>query len=57
MVSYWAGRYAVAVRYAERGTAFAEATNGTASVWLPVSAARAYAALGNARHDTRMRHP
>ncbi|GIJ44525.1 hypothetical protein Val02_14110 [Virgisporangium aliadipatigenens] len=45
LVAYWAGRYAEAVRYAEMGTAFA--TTGGTSVWLPVSAARAYAALGN----------
>jgi hypothetical protein len=47
MVAYWAGRYAEAVRYAEMGTEFANRGNGTTSVWLPVSAARAYAALGN----------
>jgi hypothetical protein len=47
MVAYWAGRYAEAVRYAEMGTAFANQGGGTTSVWLPVSAARAYAALGN----------
>jgi hypothetical protein len=47
-VAYWAGRYAEAVRYAEMGSQFAGRTNGTTSVWLPVSAARAYAALGNA---------
>ncbi|BBH71155.1 hypothetical protein ACTI_78400 [Actinoplanes sp. OR16] len=48
MVAYWAGRHAEAVRYAEMGMQFAERTTGTTSVWLPVSAARAYAALGNA---------
>ncbi|MFI1995705.1 hypothetical protein [Actinoplanes sp. NPDC020271] len=48
MVAYWAGRHAEAVRYAEMGMRFAEHTTGTTSVWLPVSAARAYAALGNA---------
>ncbi|MEU4162559.1 hypothetical protein [Actinoplanes sp. NPDC026670] len=47
LVAYWAGRYAESVRYAEMGTVFASRSNGTASVWLPVSAARAYAALGN----------
>jgi tetratricopeptide (TPR) repeat protein len=47
MVAYWAGRYAEAVRYAEMGTAFANHGGGTTSVWLPVSAARGYAALGN----------
>ncbi|WP_245908210.1 hypothetical protein [Pseudosporangium ferrugineum] len=47
MVAYWAGRYAEAVRYAEMGTEHAGHAGGTTSVWLPVSAARAYAALGN----------
>ena len=47
LVAYWAGRYAEAVRYAELGRKLAERTSGTASVWLPASAARAYAALGN----------
>jgi hypothetical protein len=47
MVAYWAGRYAEAVRYAEMGTEYAGQGGGTTSVWLPVSAARAYAALGN----------
>jgi tetratricopeptide (TPR) repeat protein len=47
LVAYWAGRYAEAVRYAEMGIAFAGQGGGTTSVWLPVSAARAYAALGN----------
>ena len=48
LVAYWAGRYAEAVRYAEAGREFITRTGGTTSVWLPVSAARAYAALGNA---------
>jgi hypothetical protein len=47
MVAYWAGRYAEAVRYAEMGSELAARTSGTTSVWLPVSAARSYAALGN----------
>ncbi|SCL16888.1 hypothetical protein GA0074694_1808 [Micromonospora inyonensis] len=48
LVAYWAGRYAEAVRYAEAGRKFATRAGGTTAVWLPVSAARAYAALGNA---------
>lgn len=48
LVSYWAGRYAESVRYAERGSLFAAQAGGTSAVWLPISAARAYAALGNA---------
>jgi tetratricopeptide (TPR) repeat protein len=47
MVAYWAGRYAEAVRYAELGSQAVSNASGTTSVWLPVSAARAYAALGN----------
>lgn len=47
LVAYWAGRHAEAIRYAEMGTAFAARSSGTTSVWLPVSAARSYAALGN----------
>lgn len=48
LVAYWAGRYAEAVRYAETGREYATRAGGTTAVWLPVSAARAYAALGNA---------
>ncbi|GAA1540745.1 hypothetical protein GCM10009730_57340 [Streptomyces albidochromogenes] len=46
LVSYWAGRTRESVRYAQAGAAYA--TNSTASVWLPMSEARAWAALGNA---------
>ncbi|WAU78346.1 hypothetical protein O1Q96_00410 (plasmid) [Streptomyces sp. Qhu-G9] len=46
LVSYWAGRTRESVKYAQSGAAFAP--NSTASVWLPVSEARAWAALGNA---------
>lgn len=48
LVAYWAGRYAEAVRYAEAGREYATQAGGTSAVWLPISAARAYAALGNA---------
>lgn len=47
MVAYWAGRHREAVRYAEEGMQFAPVGSGTTAVWLPVSAARAYAALGD----------
>ncbi|MGW0430941.1 hypothetical protein ACWDV4_00095 [Micromonospora sp. NPDC003197] len=50
LVAYWAGRYAEAVRYAEAGREHAAQAGGTTAVWLPASAARAYAALGNAEH-------
>jgi hypothetical protein len=49
LVAYWAGRYAEAVRYADAGRAYATQAGGTSAVWLPISAARAYAALGNAQ--------
>ncbi|MGW4463033.1 hypothetical protein [Micromonospora sp. NPDC004704] len=48
LVAYWAGRYAEAVRYADAGREYAAQAGGTSAVWLPISAARAYAALGNA---------
>ncbi len=56
LVAYWAGRHAEAARYAEMGIQFAERTTGTTSVWLPVSAARAYAALGNAERTLTAIH-
>lgn len=46
LVSYWAGRTRESVKYAQSGAEFAGSS--TASVWLPVSEARAWAALGNA---------
>jgi tetratricopeptide (TPR) repeat protein len=48
LVAYWAGRYHEALHYAEQGSEYAVGSSGTASVWLPLSAARASAALGNA---------
>ena len=47
MVAYWAGRPAESVRYAQSGAEFAARSRGTVSVWLPVSEARALAALGD----------
>jgi tetratricopeptide (TPR) repeat protein len=46
MVAYWAGRPAESVRYAQSGADYA-ARQGTVSVWLPASEARALAALGD----------
>jgi hypothetical protein len=46
LIAYWAGRYNEAVRYAQQGATHAALS--TTSVWLPVSEARAWAALGNA---------
>lgn len=48
MVAYWAGRPAESVRYAQSGAEYAARSRGTVSVWLPVSEARALAALGDA---------
>ncbi|MER7578183.1 hypothetical protein [Streptomyces sp. NPDC126514] len=47
LISYWAGRLHESVKYAQSGTEFALHSQSTAAVWLPVSAARAWAALGN----------
>ncbi len=45
LITYWAGRYHDAVRYAQHGAQFA--ARGTSGVWLPMCEARAWAALGN----------
>ena len=47
LVSYWAGNPHDSVRYAQLGAGYAAQANSTTSVWLPVSEARAWAALGN----------
>ena len=47
MIAYWAGRGNEAVRYAQQGAAAAEATRGTASVWLPAQEARSWAIVGD----------
>ncbi len=52
LVSYWAGEQHEAVRYAQLGAGHAERSKGTTHVWLPVSEARAWAALGNAEAAT-----
>ena len=46
LIAYWAGRYHESVRYAQQGIQYG--ARSTTSVWLPVSEARAWAALGNA---------
>lgn len=48
LVSYWAGNPHDSVRYAQLGAGYADQARSTTSVWLPVSEARAWAALGNA---------
>ncbi len=45
LISYWAGCTHDAVRYAQQGAM--HRTTSTASVWLPVGEARAWAVLGN----------
>jgi hypothetical protein len=45
MIAYWAGRPQEAARYAKSGADYAR---NTAAVWLPISEARAWAALGDA---------
>jgi hypothetical protein len=47
LISYWAGRPHESIRYAQRGIEFAERSNNTSMVWLPVSEARAWARLGD----------
>ena len=47
LITYWDGRLNESVRYAQQGAEFAERSSSTAAVWLPVSEARAWAALGN----------
>ncbi|WP_239077016.1 hypothetical protein [Actinocatenispora rupis] len=48
LIAYWAGRHHEAIRYAQHGQQNAALSRGSASVWLPVSEARSWAALGNA---------
>ncbi len=47
LFAYWAGRPRDALRHAQAGAAFAARSGGTAAVWLPLSEARAWAALRN----------
>jgi hypothetical protein len=47
LITYWDNRLHESVRYAQQGAQFAERSGSTAAVWLPVSEARAWAALGN----------
>jgi hypothetical protein len=47
LVAYWQARYTDALRYAEQGLEYARLAGGTAGVWLPLSAARSLAALGD----------
>ena len=47
LITYWDGRLNESVRYAQQGMPFAERSGSTTAIWLPVSEARAQAALGN----------
>jgi hypothetical protein len=48
LITYWDGRLRESVRYAQQGAEAARLSGSTAGVWLAVSEARAWAALGNA---------
>jgi len=47
LIAYWAGRPREALDYAQGGAAFAARSGGTVAVWLPLSEARAWAAVRN----------
>lgn len=47
LICYWARRPHDSIRYAQRGSAYAERAHSTAMVLLPASEGRAWAALGN----------
>jgi hypothetical protein len=47
LICYWARRPYDSIRYAQRGTAYAQRAGNTAMVWLAASEARAWAVLGN----------
>jgi hypothetical protein len=53
LIAYWAGRHRDAIRYAQQGSEYASAAGSTASVWLAVSEARSWAALGNRSQAVR----
>lgn len=46
LISYWAGRPAESVRFAQHGTELAGDSAGWTRVWLPISEARAWARQG-----------
>lgn len=46
LISYWAGRPAESVRFAQHGTELAGDSSGWTRVWLPISEARAWARQG-----------
>jgi hypothetical protein len=48
LIAYWADRPLESIRYARSGAEYAAHCDNTATVWLPVSEARAWGAVGNA---------
>jgi hypothetical protein len=48
LVAYWADRPLESIRYAQSGSEYAARGHNTAEVWLAVSEARAWGAVGNA---------
>jgi hypothetical protein len=48
VIAYWAERPLESIRYAQSGAEYAARSGNTTTVWLPVSEARAWAAVGNA---------
>ncbi|TCJ32431.1 helix-turn-helix transcriptional regulator [Parafrankia sp. BMG5.11] len=47
LIAYWDRRPTAALRYAQSGAEFAARSGGTVAAWLPISEARAWAALGD----------
>jgi hypothetical protein len=47
LIAYWAERPHESIRYAQTGAEYAARSGNTATVWLPISEARAWAAVGN----------
>lgn len=48
LISYWDDRPHESIRYAQRGSEFAQRAGNSSTAWLPASEARAWARLGNA---------
>lgn len=56
LISYWADRPHESIRYAQRGTQFAERAGNSSMAWLPASEARAWARLGNVERTEESIH-
>jgi hypothetical protein len=48
VIAYWAERPLESIRYAQSGAEYAARSGNTTAVWLPVSEARGWGAVGNA---------